>query len=396
MLFAVLAQIVIKMKQPTVLGQILIGCGIGILAHYKISVFPQMIHEHTLAFLAELGSILLLFEIGLESNIKEIAISGKKAAIVAITGVIVPFILGYFILAPMLSQNNTMEFALFTASMLAVTSTGISVSVFKDMGIIKQQEAQIVLGASILDDIAGLILLSIITGMVTVGQVDITHISLTIICVVLFFIFSFLMGKLILPQIIKNFTSKISITNEMLTLTLITFCLFLSWVAQIIGLASIIGAFMAGLLIKQSYFSKYPSTINEPSYDIKSPNNNYIIGLITSIGKFLVPIFFIYAGMQVDIISALNIETIKLAALLSIFAIASKCVSGMFLPKGINKWLVGFGMVPRGEIGIIFALSGLKFNLINNTLFTALLLMIVITSVITPIMLTKLNKNNLN
>lgn len=383
LLAAICAMLINKLKQPAVLGQILIGSALAVLAHYKISFFPDLIHNETLGFLAELGSIMLLFEIGLESSIDEIKHAGKNAIIVAITGVVVPFTLGYYILAPLTSPTPSVNLSLFMGSMLAVTSTGISVSVFKDMGILRQKAAQIVLAASILDDIAGLILLSIISGLITVGHIDLIQMMLTLLYITLFFSISIIIGKWILPFIIKNLLSKISLNTDMLILSLITICMFFSIVASSIGLATIIGAFIAGLIIDKQAFARYPN------------KHEHLANHITPIGKFLIPVFFIYAGMQVDIIAAMNIATIKLAAIISIFAVASKSVCGIFLPKQINKWLIGFGMVPRGEIGIIFALTGLKFKLIDNDLFTALLLMVVITSVITPIMLDYFNRTKI-
>lgn len=379
---AILAIVITKLKQPPVLGQILIGSAIAVLAHFNIGIFPDMIHNSILSFLAELGSILLLFEIGLESSIEEIKHAGNSAAIVALTGVAVPFLLGYYILTPLISTSPSFNLSLFIGSTLAVTSTGISVSVFKDMGILRQKAAQIVLTASIIDDIAGLILLSIISGLITIGYIDIIHILLTLLYISLFFITSILFGKLILPFIIKNLISKISLNPDMVVLTLLTTCLLFSIIASYIGLATIIGAFIAGLIIDKEAFASFPSKYT------------HLEEHIMPIGKCLIPVFFIYAGMQVDIISAMNLVTIKLALIISAFAVVSKAMCGLFLPKHINKWLVGFGMVPRGEIGIIFALAGLKYKLIDNDLFTALLLMVVITSVITPIMLNYFNKEN--
>ena len=394
LIFAMLALSINKLKQPVVLGQILIGALIGILAHYNIGIFKELTQNHTLEFLAQIGSIFLLFEIGLESDIKEITKSGRHAVIVAITGVVVPFVLGFFVLAPMITPNPSTPFALFIASILAVTSTGISVSVFKDMGIIKHKACQIVLSASIIDDIVGLILLSIITAFSISGHIDIQNILLIIAAVVGFFIMSIVIGVFILPQTIDKLISKISINDEMLTLTMVVFCLLLSWCADLIGLASIIGAFMAGLLLKEKYFVKYSAMKRQSKSQIYlDDNNSNIIHLITPIGRIMTPIFFIYAGMQIDIISAMNIETLKLALIISIFAVISKSYCGIFLPKTINRLLVGFGMVPRGEIGVIFALAGLQLQIINNTMFTAILLMVIITSIITPIMINRVSKS---
>ena len=394
LLFAILALSINKLKQPVVLGQILIGAIIGVFSHYNIGVFKQLASNHTLEFLAQIGSIFLLFEIGLESDIKEIQKSGRYAIIVAITGVTIPFLIGFYVLSPLIISNPSTSCSLFIASVLAVTSTGISVSVFKDMGIIKNKSCQIVLCASIIDDIVGLILLSIISAFSLGGNISINEILIILLTVVAFFIISIFLGRYALPFTIDKLISKISIKDEMLTLTMVVFCLFLSWYAEVIGLASIIGAFMAGLLIKEKYFVKYAAISRQSKSQIYlDDSNSNIINLISPLGRVMTPIFFIYAGMQIDIINALNIETLKTALIISFFAIISKSIAGMLLPRDFNRWLIGFGMVPRGEIGVIFALAGLNLHLINNTMFTAILMMVIITSVITPIMINRVYKS---
>ena len=394
LVFAILALSVNKLKQPVVLGQILIGSIIGVLAHYNIGVFKPITSNHTLEFLAQIGSIFLLFEIGLESDIKEIKKSGRHAIIVAITGVIIPFLLGFYVLSPLIISNPSTSFSLFIASVLAVTSTGISVSVFKDMGIIKNKSCQIVFCASIIDDIVGLILLSIISAFSLGRNININEILFILSTVIAFFIISAFLGRYVLPFTIDKLISKISIKDEMLTLTMVVFCLFLSWYAEVIGLTSIIGAFMAGLLIKEKYFVKYATISSQSKSQIYlDDSNSNIIHLISPLGRIMTPIFFIYAGMQIDIINALNIETLKLAVTISFFAIISKSLAGILLPRDFNRWLIGFGMVPRGEIGVIFALAGFKLQLIDNTIFTAILMMVIITSVITPLIINRVYKS---
>ena len=124
------------------------------------------------------------------------------------------------------------------------------------------------------------------------------------------------------------------------------------------------------------------------------PTHDPLITLIAPFGKVFIPIFFVYAGMQLDIIDACNWRTLKMAVIIAIFAIAGKVVCGIFLPKNINKWIVGFGMVPRGEIGIIFALTGLALHVITQEIFAAILLMIIITSIVTPVALKILSKKS--
>lgn len=387
-LSALAALVIVKLRQPTVLGQLLAGSLLAILAHYNIGLFDKLPSSKTLAFLAELGGISLLFEIGLESNLTEIKNAGMNAAIVALTGVIMPFILGYYIVTPLISATASPHLALFIGSVLAVTSTGISVSVFKDLGIFKHPIGQIVLAASVIDDVIGLILLSITTGLIIVGHINLTTTFQTFGNIGMFFVVSFAFGLILLPKIIAYAVKKINNSRDMLILALVTYAIFMSWFASVMGLASIIGAFLAGLLVEEEFFHYSELCQHNVSLtQAREPTSNYLVDSISPIGKILIPIFFIFAGLQVDIIAALNWQTIKLTIIITVFAVIGKSVCGMFLPKNINKWIVGFGMVPRGEIGIIFALSGLELKVIDHTMFAAILLMVIITSIITPIAL---------
>lgn len=395
----------VKIKQPVVLGQIIAGTLIGVLAHFNIGIFPELSKNHILEFLAELGSIFLLFEIGLESNISEIKKSGKNAAIVAFTGAAIPFALGYFVVTPLIHPAHSQSFAIFIGSILAVTSTGISVSVFKSLGIIKENPGQIIVAASVIDDVIGLILLSITIEFIKIGHIDILTTFNTFKDIALFFLISILLGFTVLSRVIRTIVKNVAHRRDLLILTLISYCIFMSYFASMMGLASIIGAFLAGLLVEEDFYKNYHgmylNTKILPDINLGMPaidkgHHNQLVNLVEPIGKILTPIFFIFAGLQVDIIASLNYETIKLTLIITVFAILGKALSGVFLPKNINKWLIGFGMVPRGEIGIIFAITGLELNLINKNMFAAILLMIIITSIITPIAINHIYNSSKN
>ncbi|MFN8770344.1 MAG: cation:proton antiporter [Neisseriaceae bacterium] len=392
-IFAIFASSTVKIGQPFVLGQLIFGIILGALAHFNILGLSKMLTSEGVSFFAELGSIFLLLEIGLESSLQDIVRAGKHALGVALIGVIIPFILGYFIVVPYILHSNSDALRIFFGSMLAVTSTGISVSVFRELGILKSKACQIVLAASIIDDICGLVLLSITTGLIIQNSLNLATIGSTILHVCIFFIGSILLGKLILPFIIK-LISKINNSSDTVILVTISFALLMSYFAGIIGLAFIIGAFLAGLLLYPQLFKGYKNIQNKADF---SEDQHQLEHLIAPYGKIFTPLFFIYAGMQVDIASTLDFNTILTALLISFVAIVSKLFVGIFLPRGINRWIVGIGMVPRGEIGLIFAITGLQLKVINNDIFAAILLMIIITSIITPITINYLvrrEKNN--
>src|SRR6185437_3410655 len=332
-LFSLLAH---KYKQSIVLGQIIIGILIGILAHFHIAFFAEIIKNDALGLIAQLGSIFLLFEIGLDSDFQKIKHAGKYGTLVAIMGATVPFCLGYFLITPYIIGSGSHNLGLFVGGILAVTSTSISVSVFKELGIIHQKACHIVLTASVIDDIIGLILLSIIAAAVSVGSIDGQLLGLISAKVVLFFLACYLIAKFILPKVLIPLLPRLGTGEHITTLFIVAVCFIMSWFAETIGLAGVVGAFFAGLMLNSKIFldHKLLSTSNHKK------SNNILIDLVLPLGRILTPIFFIYAGMQVDLVNAFNIKTIFIAALISIFAILGKLSCCITLPIGINRFIV--------------------------------------------------------
>ncbi|MCC2624474.1 MAG: hypothetical protein K0R14_347 [Burkholderiales bacterium] len=382
-LFSLIAH---KYRQSTVLSQLIIGALIGILAHFHIAFFAEIINNEGLRLIAQLGSIFLLFEIGLESDFREIRHASKYGMQVAFIGAIIPFCLGYFLITPYIIGSESHNLALFIGGILAVTSTSISVSIFKELGVIRQMPCQIVLTASVIDDIIGLILLSVIAATVSISNID-GHLLLLIAAkVISFFIVCYIFAKFILPKMLISQLSKLGTGENTVTLFIVAVCFVMSWFAETIGLAGIVGAFFAGLILKADSFHNN-KLLPKPEL---TEYNKPLIDLILPLGRILTPMFFIYAGMQVDLVNVFKLKTIVIAILISIIAIIGKLLCSITLPKRVNRLIVGFGMVPRGEIGIIFAITGLNIRIIDNDLFTTLLLVIVLTSIVTPIALNNL------
>lgn len=397
--------IIKKIGLPTVLGELGLGMMIALLAHYNLWHWHDLVENPTIALLAEFGSILLLFEIGLESSFGDLVSVGKHGLITAIIGVIVPFGIGAWIVAEWIFHSQSLNLNLFLGATLAATSTGISVRVFKDLGILRNPACQIVLTASIIDDILGLIILAFVSGLVIAGTLNLLTIGNILLNVVIFFVFALGVARKLTPKLI-NWWLKISNEESMVVAILVTGCLFWAWFAHAIGLAAIIGAFVAGLMMDEVVFRKtkqpqwYDKLLDvsqsQASEDTKQMiqdqiivrhHHDRLIDLIKPINYIFVPIFFVYAGMQVDFAAVASWQTLGYGVALSLAAIIGKVVCGIFLPKGINRWIVGFGMVPRGEIGLIFALTGRQLGVFNPDIFAAVLLMVVITSVVTPIAL---------
>jgi len=389
--FVIFARSSSKIGQPMVLGQLVFGMLLGAIARYNLFGLSGMLDNSGLSFFAELGSIFLLLEIGLESSIADIRNAGKHSIIVAILGVALPFLLGYFIVAPFILGSSDIAFRVFIGSTLAVTSTGISISVFKDFGMLKSETCQVVLAASVIDDVLGLILLSVTTGLIITGIVSVASISTVLWYVLLFFIITIVFGLYILPLIIKMI-GKINNGNDTVILTIISFAFLVSYFAGSMGLAFIIGAFLAGLLLNPHLFRNFVGI--DSNADISQ--HNQLEQLIEPYGKVFTPLFFIYAGMQVDIMSLFNLKTILLGLVLSVFAILGKLFVGVFLPARVNKWLVGLGMTPRGEIGLIFAITGMELKIIDNSMFAVILLMVIITSIVATLGINYLAKKQIN
>ena len=395
---------------PAVLGELSLGMALAVLAHYGVWHWQEALHNKTIAWLAELGSILLLFEIGLESKLKDLISVGKHGSIAAILGVVLPFALGIGA-GELLFPHGDFKLNLFLGATLAATSTGISVRVFKDLGILQNPACQIVLTASIIDDILGLIILSIVSGIVIAGVVSLATIGGLLLSVVLFFVVAIVVASRLNPILIR-WLLKINNEEAMVMIVLIAFSLIWAWFADAVGLAAIIGSFMAGLMLDVTFFGidKKPHWFNSidklvsPEHAeqyhslikkrVNEEQDHYLISLIKPFNYVLVPFFFVYAGMQVDIIEVASWNTLAIGGALSVAAIVGKIFCGTFLPKTINKWIVGVGMIPRGEIGLIFALAGRQLGVFNQEAFAGVLIMVVVTSIVTPLILQHIVKKN--
>lgn len=409
---AALSWVVKRFGFPAVMGELGLGMLLAILGHYHIWYWAQVANHQIIGWLAELGSILLLYEIGLESRLKDLLSVGKHGAIAAIIGVVAPFILG-MIVGQVFFPDQSYQLNLFLGATLAATSTGISVRVFKDLGILRNPACQIVLTASIIDDILGLIILSMVSGLVIAGSMSILTIGQIIFSVVVFFFLAFVVAQRVTPKLIR-WVLKINNEEAMVMALLIAFGLLWAWFANAVGLAAIIGSFVAGLILDEVFFSasrkpkwfqdleKFVSPEHNLAYHqlvdskVAEEQSHYLISLVKPLNYILVPFFFVFAGMQVDLIEVATVNTLILGMALSSAAVVGKVVCGVFLPKEINRWIVGFGMLPRGEIGLIFALTGRQLGVFNQQIFAGILIMVVVTSVITPLLLQLVAKGSIN
>lgn len=351
-----------RIGQPAVLGELIAGVILGTSALGLVDPNLEVLH-----LFAEVGVVILLFEIGLETDLKKLLQVGGASTMVAIVGVVLPFILGYLV-CWFLGLSSLV--AIVAGAALTATSVGITARVLSDLGRLQEPESQIVLGAAVIDDIIGLIILTVVTRLtqgqeVTVFQVvKITGIAFGFVIVTL------LLGSFIVPLLFR-FISQMDLSGTLTALAVIL-AFSLAWLADQAGSAMIIGAFTAGLLL------------------VKTPQAHEIELGVAHLGHFFVPLFFISVGAAVDIrvlnpVNPANWQTLLIGSLLVIAAGLGKFLAGYapFWFRG-KKSVIGVGMIPRGEVGLIFAQMGLSSWVFDTKLFSAVTIMVMVTTFIAP------------
>ncbi len=353
-----------RLKQPAVLGELLIGIVLG-------PSLLGLIHgdSEVITFLAEVGVILLLFDVGLKSNIDELLTAGKTSSIVAIIGVVVPLVFGYLFSTAYLGLDPVIGF--FVGATLTATSVGVTMRVLNDVGKVKSEEGKVILGAAVIDDILGLILLSIIVDIVASGGLSMFNVGKVSFLSIAFLALSIFFGIKLTPRII-DVAEKMRVKRTFIIGAFI-FAMGLAYVANSIGLATIVGAFAAGLVLE------------------KTQNKIHIQKKVKPLADLFVPVFFVMAGVIVDLSTITNPEIIVAGLVLTVIAIVGKVVSGAGCFGSSAKGLpVGVGMVPRGEVGLIFASLGLTYELIQADMYSVLIIVIILTTLVTPPVLIQL------
>ncbi len=386
-----------RINLPAVLGELVGGVVIGISA-LKLLVFPEGGLEATdsliiqflqatanlnpgesglvfesmsevISVLSELGVIILLFEIGLESDLKELIKVGPSAAIVAVVGVSAPFALGtaglvYLFGLPVIPS-------VFAGAALTATSIGITAKVLAELGKLSSTEGQIIIGAAVLDDILGIIVLAVVGSLVKTGEIQVNQIIILIISAGTFLVGTILIGRLISPALV-GLVNQMKTRGEVL-ITGIVFAFILAYVANIIQLEGILGAFAAGLVLAET--------------DKRKELEEQII----PVADLFVPIFFVCVGARTDLgvlnpAIPSNREGLIIASFLIVVAIVGKVVAGftIFGKPEINKLAIGVGMVPRGEVGLVFAGVGSASGALSPATEAAIIVMVIATTFVAP------------
>lgn len=369
-----------RIGQPAVLGELIAGMILGNLGLFGLHGLEYLKTDAAVEILASLGVILLLFEVGLDSSLADLMKVGLSSLLVAAIGVALPFGLGWAVSALMLPDHSFYVHA-FIGATLCATSVGITARVLQDIHKIRSPEAKIILGAAVIDDILGLVVLAIITGMITGASsgldLSVGSIVWLMAKVAIFLAGSLLLGVFFVPRFFRQ-AAKAKMKGMLFSLSL-AFCFLLSYLATLIDLASIVGAFAAGLILERVPFEEY---LHE---DELSPE-----AMLHPLSSFFVPLFFMQMGLKIDLASLFRPDVIGLALALTAVAILGKQACGLgVLERNLNRLSIGFGMIPRGEVGLIFAGVGLTLSvggerIIDEAVFAAILVMVMVTTLITP------------
>jgi Kef-type K+ transport system membrane component KefB len=369
-----------RLGQPAVLGELLAGMILGNLGVVGLDGIDYLKTDAGVELLAGLGVILLLFEVGLESSLADLIKVGPSSFLVAVIGVVLPFGLGWLISALLLPDRSLYVHS-FIGATLCATSVGITARVLRDIGKTRSREAKIILGAAVIDDILGLIILAIVSGMILRADAgtapSVGSIGWLIVKVLIFLGGSLVLGIFFIPRLFRQ-AARAKMKGMLFTLSL-AFCFLLSYLATLIDLASIVGAFAAGLILEGVPFEEYLHEEERSLEDMLHP-----------LSAFLVPLFFIQMGLKIDLGSLARFDVIGLAFALTVVAILGKQACGLgILERGLNRLSVGLGMVPRGEVGLIFAGVGLTLTvgeerIIDEAVFAAILVMVMVTTLLTP------------
>ncbi len=351
------AEIAERIKVPAVVGEIVAGMLIG------PSVFGLVGETQVLAALAELGVILLLLEVGMEMNIAELRAVGKASLLVATVGVVVPMATGFGVAEAFGYDANT---ALFLGAALAATSVGITARVFSDLRALATVEARTVLGAAVADDVMGLVILTVVVRIVTEGSVSVASLLGVVGVAVGFLVVTTVAGQWVAPRLFRALGQYSRSAGTMVAIAL-AFTLAFAELADLAKLAPIIGAFVAGLSLGST----------DQAERIRRD--------LRPVGHLFIPVFFLQIGIAIDIQQFFDPTVLGIAAALLVVAVAGKLASaaGLFGSPG-DKVLVGLGMIPRGEVGLIFATIGLREGVLGNDLYASLLLVVLVTTIMTP------------
>lgn len=373
-----------RLGQPAVLGELLVGIGLGNLLPplFGSTGIAFVRSDPTLLVLAEMGVLILLFDVGLEADLRALVRMGWSSLAVALIGIAAPLLLGWGAARWLLPESPTLTH-IFVGATLSATSVGITARVLKDLGVTQSREGQIILGAAVIDDVLGLVVLAVVSGAVAAAATGGPGLSILAVGGILARAILFLgvtvgVGHLLSGPIIR--LAARTGQHGILLVFGLALCFTLAFAAELVGLAGIIGAFAAGLMLdpygEGVRARKEEATLSE---------------LMHPLSSLFVPLFFVLMGIQVHLGSLASRRILTLGAVLILCAVAGKlaCALGV-VGRGINRLAIGMGMIPRGEVGLIFAGIGTSLTLqgqpiLSQGAFSAIVLMVLVTTLLAPV-----------
>lgn len=369
-----------RLGQPAVLGELVAGVLLGNVHLVGIPWFRSLATTPSLDVLAQLGVLILLFEVGLESTVRDMMRVGVTALLVAVLGVVTPFALGWGVGALLMPDHSRYAHA-FLGATLTATSVGITARVLSDLGKSRSPEARVILGAAVIDDVLGLVILAIVGGAIQAADRG-DALPYSVVGATLFKALVFLGGGLALGITISPRLFRVASHlrgRGVLLATALVFCFLLSFLASAIGLAPIVGAYAAGLILEDVHWR-----------DFTARGEHRLEELIQPVATLLVPIFFVLMGMRVELAAFARVNVLGLAVALTAAAVLGKqaCSLGA-LRGGLDRLSIGIGMIPRGEVGLIFAGIGTGLTIageriIDEGIFSAIVIMVIVTTMATP------------
>lgn len=368
----IMGEVATRFGIPSVIGEIVAGVILG------PSMFGLIEAEGLIWVLAEIGIILLLFQIGLETDLSKLVKSGAKSVIVAITGFIVPFVTCFALSYYWFELDQIVS--LLIAGTMTATSIGITMRTLSDLGRGQSREGRIILGAAVLDDIMGVLLLAILFNFITSGSVDIGGAARILLFMVVFFLIAPAMAKSI--SYIIHRSEKVSEIPGMIPTTVVSLVLFLAWISHAVGIPELLGGFATGLALSRRFFLPFGIALKADPKFSKRVNKQMqpIIQLFT-------PIFFAAVGLSLDL-SALDLSSLFFwifSLSLAAVAILSKVFAGLLIRERLaHRVIIGMSMVPRGEVGLVFAEIGRHTGLFNTEIYTTVVIVIAYTTLFTP------------
>ncbi len=365
-----------------VLGEIFAGLILGPSGFSLISLSQS---GPLLKVLAEIGIMLLLFEIGFETDINKLKEVGVKSSVLAIGGAVIPFVLGFVV--SYLFLNLSLNASLFIGGTLTATSIGITMRVLKDISAATGKRAQIVLGAAVMDDLLGILFLVFVYDYISTGEVSLVHTGKIFAFIVIFFVLTPIVAKSV-AKLMRYLAFKRRV-HGFIPSFIISLILLFSYIASFLGIPEILGSFAAGIAFSRRFIIPFASYLhpNKDDHDFLEHLRERMHPII----YLFSPIFFVYVGLSIDlsVIDFGNMHFWMISSLLILMAFIGKYTAALLVPgMGLkDKTFLGLSMIPRGEVGLIFSELGRATEVLDNEIYSILVLVVVVTTLLPPIML---------